>query len=257
MPRKNIFITGAAAGIGKETARLFVEKGWYVGLFDIDEAGLKALSTELGEANCCWHLLDVTDTQSVADAVAFFGQQTEQTMHVLFNNAGIIHAGDIDAISLAQHKQLIDVNVWGVLNCSIQALPLLKQTSGAAIVNMSSASALYGHPSLTSYAASKMAVRSITEGMDLGLAKHGIRVSDLMPIWVKTNLAQTAANEWKGLKSNDVKITPQAVAQRVWKAAHSKKLHWLMGAETYVYNFLGKIMPGGITRRTAAIITKG
>ncbi|MEM8485665.1 MAG: SDR family oxidoreductase [Bacteroidota bacterium] len=256
MPRKNIFITGAAAGIGKETARLFAAKDWFVGLFDIDEAGLKTLSDELGEANACWHVLDVTDTQSVADAVAFFGEKTGQSMHVLFNNAGIIHAGDIDAISLAQHKQLIDVNVWGVINCSVQALPLLKQTKGAAIVNMSSASALYGHPSLTSYAASKMAVRSITEGMDLGLEKHGIRVSDVMPIWVKTNLAKNAANEWQGLKNSDVKITPQAVAKRVWKAAHSKKLHWLMGAETYVYSFLGKIMPAAITRRTAAIITK-
>lgn len=256
MPRKNIFITGAAAGIGKETARLFAEKGWYVGLFDIDEAGLTALASELGDENCCWHLLDVTDTQSVADAVAFFGEQTDQTMHVLFNNAGIIHAGGLDEISLAQHKQLLDVNVWGVLNCAVQALPLLKRTSDAAIINMSSASALYGHPSLTSYAASKMAVRSFTEGMNLGLSDHDIRVSDIMPIWVKTKLAQNAADEWKGLKSSDVKISPQAVARRVWKAAHSKKLHWLMGAETHVYHFLAKIMPGFITHRTAAIITK-
>ncbi len=257
MSRKNIFITGAAAGIGRETARLFASKGWYVGLFDIDESGLQALAKELGEENCCWHLLDVTSTQSVQKAIAFYGNKTDQTMHVLFNNAGIIHAGDIDAIHLEQHKKLIDVNVWGVINCSVQALPLLKQTNDAAIVNMSSASALYGHPSLTSYAASKMAVRSITEGMDLGLAKHGVRVSDVMPIWVKTDLAKNAANEWGGLKNSDVKITPQAVAQRVWKAAHKKKLHWLMGAETRIYHFLAKIMPGEITRRTAAIITKG
>ncbi len=177
-------------------------------------------------------------------------------MNVLFNNAGIIHAGDVDSISLTNHKKLLDINVWGVLNCTIQALPFLKKSKPATIVNMCSASAIYGHPSLTSYAASKMAVRSITEGLDIGLAKHGIKVCDLMPIWVKTDLAQNAASEWDGLKKNDVKISTQAVAKKVWQAVHGSRLHWLMGGETRFYNILTKILPNRITRMTARIILK-
>ena len=256
MPSKNIFITGAAAGIGKETALYFADKGWYVGLFDIDEAGLEALAQTIGEERCCKHYLDVTDESSVGAAIKYFGEQTNGSMNVLFNNAGIIHAGDIDSISLAKHKQLLDVNVWGVINCTVQALPLLKASKPATIVNMCSASAIYGHPSLTSYAASKMAVRSITEGLDLGLKKHGIKVCDLMPIWVNTDLATNAANEWSGLKESDVKITPQAVAKTVWKAVHGGKLHWLMGGETRFYSFLTKILPTSVTRMTAGIIMK-
>ena len=225
-------------------------------MFDIDEAGLGVLAEEIGETGCCAHLIDVRNESSVRDAIAFFAAQTGGQMNVLFNNAGIIHAGDIDSISLANHKRLVDVNIWGVLNCTIQALPLLKKTQPATIVNMSSASAIYGHPSLTTYAASKMAVRSITEGLDIGLAKHGIKVRDLMPIWVKTSLANTAATEWSGLKKRDVKITPQAVAHKVWQAVHGRRLHWLMGAETRFYNVLTKILPNSITRITARIILR-
>ena len=253
---KTIFITGAAAGIGKETALYFAQKGWYVGLFDIDEAGLETLAKEIGEAKCCMHQIDVRDETSVSSAIAFFSAQTDGKMNVLFNNAGIIHAGDIEKISLANHRRLIDINIWGVLNCTIQALPLLKKTQPATIVNMSSASAIYGHPSLTTYAASKMAVRSITEGLDIGLAKHGIMVRDLMPIWVKTSLANTAADEWSGLKKSDIKITPHAVAQKVWQAVHGRRMHWLMGGETRFYNILTKILPNSITRMTARFILR-
>ncbi len=256
MPPKNIFITGAAAGIGRETARYFAANGWFIGLFDIDKKGLAALSEELGPDRCCAHEIDVRDEASVSKAIAFFSNQTGGKMHVLFNNAGIIYAGDIDAISLEQHKRLLDINVWGVINCTVQALPLLKATEPATIVNMCSASAIYGHPSLTTYAASKMAVRSITEGLDIGLATYGIKVCDLMPIWVNTNLADTAANQWSGLKKNDVNITPQAVAKKVWQAVHGRRLHWLMGGETRFYHILTKILPNSVTRFTARYILK-
>lgn len=256
MPPKNIFITGAAAGIGRQTALLFASKGWYVGLFDIDEAALESLAQEIGATQCCHHRVDVRDEVSVQNAIDFFGQHTGDTMNVLFNNAGIIHAGALDSISLDNHRRIIDINFWGVLNCTIQALPLLRKAKPATVVNMSSASALYGHPSLTTYAATKMAVRSITEGLDLALKQDQIKVCDLMPIWVKTSLADNAASEWSGLKSKDVKITPEAVAQTVWRAVHGGKLHWLMGGETRFYNLLNKLLPNRITRLTAGLILK-
>lgn len=256
MSQKSIFITGAAAGIGKETALLFSQKGWYVGLFDIDESGLQALKAQIGESNCYTQHMDVCDQQSVQRALTSFTQQTNGALDVLFNNAGIIYAGEIDAISLDHHRRLIDINIWGVINCTVQALPFLKATPGSQIINMSSASALYGHPYLTSYAASKMAVRSITEGLDIGLHKYGIKVTDLMPLWVKTNLAQDAADQWKGLTMKEVRITTQTIASTVWKAANGSKLHWMVGTMTKFYHVLGKILPSPLMRLSARIILK-
>lgn len=256
MDKNTIFITGAAAGIGKETALLFAQKGWFVGLYDINEAALTPLVEAIGQDQCCAGRIDVSSIDAVQKAIEHFAEVTKGRFNVLFNNAGIIHAGAIDEISLEDQKRLIDINVWGVLNCTIQALPYLKTSTPARIVNMSSASAIYGHPALTAYAASKMAVRSMTQGLDLGLARHGIKVADIMPIWVHTNLAQDAANQWKGLTMAEVKITPQKVAQTVWNAVHRSRLHWLLGAETRFYNFLTKVLPNRLTRLTAGIVIK-
>lgn len=71
--RQSIFITGAASGMGRETARLFAAKGWFVGGYDVNEAGLEALKAELGPDNCVVRLLDVTDRDDYRMAVATFG----------------------------------------------------------------------------------------------------------------------------------------------------------------------------------------
>ena len=256
MNQKSIFISGAASGIGKETALLFSRNGWYVGLFDINEEGLQALRLEIGADRCWSQYMDVCDKESVHNALSSFTQQTDGKLDILFNNAGIIYAGEIDEIDLDKHKRLIDINVWGVINCTVQALPYLKSTPGSQIINMSSASALYGHPYLTSYAASKMAVRSITEGLDVGLNKYGIKVADLMPLWVKTNLAEDAVQQWKGLTMNEVKITTKTIANTVWRAAHSPRLHWMVGTQTKFYHILGKLLPSSLLRLSARIILK-
>jgi len=74
--RKNIFVTGAASGIGRETARFFARQGWFVGIFDVNEEGLRALQSEIGENNCCLGRMDVTDPESVKKSVEAFTEQT-------------------------------------------------------------------------------------------------------------------------------------------------------------------------------------
>ncbi|NBU28081.1 MAG: SDR family NAD(P)-dependent oxidoreductase, partial [Caulobacteraceae bacterium] len=68
--RKAIFITGAASGMGLETARLFASEGWFVGGHDVNAAGLEALRTELGADNCLLSVLDVTDREAYRAAIA-------------------------------------------------------------------------------------------------------------------------------------------------------------------------------------------
>ena len=249
-----IFITGAAAGIGRATARLFAEKGWFVGLYDIDRAGVELLADTIGRDRCAAGEADVSDEASMQRAVAHFGEQTGGRMNVLFNNAGIIRAGAFDAIPASEQRRVIDINVWGVLNTTLQALPLLKATKPARVITMSSASAIHGHPNLVAYAASKMAVRSITQGLDIALRPHGIAVCDLMPIWVRTGLANTASAQWAGLKSADVRLTADRIAGIVWKAAHGRRLHWRIGWKTWYYHFVSRLLPEPLGRLAAHVI---
>ena len=80
--QKSILITGAAAGIGKATAKLFAGHGWLVGVVDRDEAALRALENELG--SCHASVLDITDREAVIATIAQFGELTGGTLDLLF-----------------------------------------------------------------------------------------------------------------------------------------------------------------------------
>ncbi|PQP33314.1 short-chain dehydrogenase, partial [Desulfobacteraceae bacterium SEEP-SAG9] len=79
-----IFITGAASGIGRETALFFAKKGWFVGIYDVNEAGLKSLQTEIGDENCYLGVMDVLDLQRVEEEMIAFAAKTDGKMEVLF-----------------------------------------------------------------------------------------------------------------------------------------------------------------------------
>jgi len=104
------------------------------------------------------------------------------------------------------------VNIKGVLNGCHAALPYLQQASFARVINLSSASAIYGQADLASYATSKFAVRGLTEGLDIEWQKYGIRVFDVMPLFVSTAMV-------KHLKAEDV-------AQDIFKLAQLKDSIW-------------------------------
>ena len=86
---KNIFITGAASGIGKATAIFFAKKGWNVGLFDINEKGLVDVANEIGHNSCMYKKLDVTNLEEWTDAINAYSDYTNGTCDLFFNNAGI------------------------------------------------------------------------------------------------------------------------------------------------------------------------
>ena len=83
---KSIFITGAASGIGKATAISFAEKGWNVGLFDINEEGLKEVANLIGHNKCMYQKLDVTSIQEWKEAEKSFSEYTSGTCNIFFND---------------------------------------------------------------------------------------------------------------------------------------------------------------------------
>ena len=258
-----IFISGAAAGIGKATALKFLAEGWHVGAYDVDRDGLAALANECAEAQLARLVtgtLDVTNNDSWQQALDDFTSRTGGALNVLFNNAGILCSGPFADNALESQQKLIEVNVQGVLAGSYLALAYLKQAAtsqhGARVINMSSASAIYGQPSLAVYSASKFAVRGITEALDLEWAPHGVQVMDVMPLFVRTRMVTNM--DAGSVKRLGVRLTPEDIAATVYKMAHYRgsRVHWPVGLQTKLMLGASKLSPNWLTRLTNRWITR-
>lgn len=236
--KKSIFITGAASGIGRATALCFAQRGWLVGLFDVNEGALASLAVQIGPSTCCWRKLDVTSATDFECAVRQFSEQTGGTMDVLFNCAGVMFVGKFGELGLDKLGQTIRTNVEGTIIGTHVSLPLLRNTPGARVVNMSSASAFYGVPEMAVYSASKAAIRALTEALDLELEQVGITVCDIMPSFVESPMLTGQAREVGSLKSLGVRMEPAQVASEVWRAAHGRKVHWIPEWRIWLTNAL-------------------
>ncbi len=251
-----LFVTGAAAGIGRAVAERFLEAGWFVGLYDVDEAALDELQRQWGRGRCIAARLDVTSPQDWQQALMAFEQATGGRLNVLFNNAGIAVTQPFEEAALQRHHRLIDINLKGVVNGCHLAFPLLKRTPASRVINMCSASALYGQPELGTYSATKAAVRSLTEALDIEWRRHGIRVVDVLPLFVNTAMVTHEVSRMKTVSTLGVRLGPEDVAATVWQLAHaahgSLPVHSLVGWQTRVFALLSKLSPGFMNRMVTA-----
>ena len=254
--RKSIFITGAASGIGAETARLFQSRGWFCGLYDIEEAGLKAEAAKLGAENCHDATLNVTKREDWAAAMAGFGEATGGKMNVLFNNAGIGRHGWFEDIPPEEADLVVDVNVKGVINGIYASIPLLKDTDEARIVNTASTAGVVGSPRLAVYSATKFAVRGLTEALDVELSGLGIRCTSLMPWFIDTPILDMGLTEGANVKmADEIRENGQDVypvslaAETAWEAAHGKDIHYMAGKRAKQARFAARFMPGRMKKQ--------
>ncbi|MBV8978699.1 MAG: SDR family oxidoreductase [Alphaproteobacteria bacterium] len=266
--RKSIFITGAASGIGRATALLFAGKGWFVGAFDLNDSGLQSLAQEIGHDNCLTARLDVTDKRNFDDAVAAFGAETDGRMDVLFNNAGIGESGYFEDVPYEAALRVVQVNFVGVLNGIYAALPLLKATKNSLCFTTSSSSATYGMPRLAVYSATKHAVKGLTEALSIEFARHGIRAADTLPGLIDTAILRNTPNRSEARSAEDAEsmlanapkrgafrlIPPDMVAQAVWDAYTSDKLHWYVPPEIAWIDRIKGIAPEFMRARIQKVI---
>jgi NAD(P)-dependent dehydrogenase (short-subunit alcohol dehydrogenase family) len=254
--QKSIFITGAGSGIGRATAQLFAERGWFVGLFDVNPQGLEETAAMLPEGQRISMAFDVRDRSGWARAVESFGQATNRRMHVLFNNAGVGKGGWIEDMTPDDIDLVLDVNLKGVINGAVAALPLLRETPGARIVNTASVAGVFGAPRLAVYCATKFGVRGLTEALDVEFSRYGVRVVSLMPWFVDTAILDGAADPNSNrrlrdrLVENKTPIYPvRMAAERAWDAAHGDQLHYMVGKEAERARFAARFFPGMMNKR--------
>jgi NAD(P)-dependent dehydrogenase (short-subunit alcohol dehydrogenase family) len=250
-----VFITGAAAGIGRATALTFARNGFTVGGYDIDEGGLKTLADDIQQlgAKVLTGHLDVTDTAEMAQRVTEFATAVGGRLDVLINNAGILRAGRFEEIDPAAHLKEIDINTKGVVNGLHAAFPYLRATPKSVVVNLASASAIYGQAELANYSATKFFVRGITEALDIEWTRYGIRVIAIWPLYVQTAMTETIKTGTT--ESLGIKLTAQDVADAIVAAVEPSRLrrafhqvHFPVGSQTKVLAVASRFSPAWLQR---------
>ena len=184
-------VTGAGSGIGRALALQLAGAGARVAISDVDE-GSAAETAEMAGARARADCLDVTDRMAVsayADSIAAeFGG-----VHLVINNAGVAHGGNVLGMSFADIERVMNVDFWGVVNGSKAFLPHLIASGQGHLVNISSLFGLVPMPSQSAYVAAKYAVRGFTETlrMEMLAAKLPVQVTCVHPGGVKTAIARS------------------------------------------------------------------
>ena len=239
MRGKVAIVTGASSGIGRATARLFVDKGTNVMAVGRNEKELTELKSSLltkkGEIKL--QLADVTELSQldrvVSEAIDHFGK-----IDVLVNSAGVIKNGTIENTSLDDWDRLMNINLRSVFMLMQKSVPHLAKTKGN-VVNVSSVAGPRAFPNLLAYCVSKAATDQLTRCSALELASQSIRVNAVNPGVVVTNLHGRGGMDEKAYNSflEHSKEThplgrvgkPEEVAELIYYLA-SEKASWITGA---------------------------
>jgi len=249
-----VVITGGFTGIGKATARQFLESGARVVACGIERPDQirseDDLSKEFDQAE--YYELDVTK-ESEVQAFASYLEEKYGRCDVLFNNAGVLNPGVLHETPTEEWMRTIDINLNGIYFVSKYVLPLMIKQGRGAIVNTSSMSGLLADHTYSAYNASKGAVANLTRNMALDYAPHGIRVNAVAPGSIRTSMYLGFADRVGGLDVLDYgtgKVyplgrpgLPEEVANAVLFLS-SDKASFITGTNLLV--------DGGITAHTGA-----
>jgi NAD(P)-dependent dehydrogenase (short-subunit alcohol dehydrogenase family) len=186
---KIALVTGGANGIGRGCALALAREGASVVVTDLASTAGRACAAEIEKAGGVAMFLEHDTTSEdawvsvIAQIKARFGK-----LHILVNNAGIAVPGPITETSLADWRKQQAVNVEGVFLGVKHALPLMRESGGGSIINMSSVAGLKGSANLSSYCASKGAVRLFTKAaaLECAAARDGVRVNSVHPGIIET-----------------------------------------------------------------------
>ena len=191
---KVALITGAGSGIGQQTAMLFAREGAQVAIVDVNEKAAKEVASSI--KNSIAVQADVSKAadceRMVAEAEKKFGK-----LNVMFNNAGIMHGKDDDAVSTSEEvwDLTLDINAKGVFLGCKYGIPALKRAGGGSIINTASFVARMGAATpQVAYTASKGAVLAMTRELAIIHARQNIRVNALCPGPLKTELLMAFLN---------------------------------------------------------------
>ena len=207
MQSRRFLITGGSQGIGAAIVQHARQAGHQVVFTGRNDAHIESTARDTGAHGVRADVaVDGDNARVVDEAVAKLGG-----IDVLINNAGVGYNAEIGALDINAMRNLFATNVFGMVDLTNRVVPLMKAQADGDIVNIASTSGTKGAKGATAYAASKWAVRGITQCWQAELRPHGIRVVSILPSEVQTNwMGKTGRNNPNKLYAEDIAATIMA-----------------------------------------------
>lgn len=228
--RKVAIVTGGASGIGKAICKELAANNVYVIISDINERSGQTLEAELNKEVITSRFvhLDVTGYNSVEYVIKGIYEEFGR-LDYLFNNAGIAMYGEMYDTKIEDWKEIMDINLWGIIYGTEIGYKIMKKQGFGHIVNTSSAAGLGPSPVSTAYATTKHAVVGLTTSLHYEAEEFGVKVSTLCPTFVDTPIFDEAKaiNIDKSMMAKQLKkqkmMSPQQLAKITLNGVHKNK----------------------------------
>jgi len=254
--KKVAVVTGAGSGIGRALAINLAKEGCHLALSDINEAGLRETvdlvysTIDKSSINISTHKLDVADQKAIfeyADTVV----REHSHVDLIINNAGVASHSRIEDISHEDFEWVININMWGVINCTRAFLPFLKLRPEAHIVNIASINSIIGFPANGPYTVSKYAVQGFTETLIQEFRRTNLRISSVHPGGIRTNIANSTRNApAKSIQTfNKVAATtPDRAAKIIIRGIKRNKEKIFVGLDALLMQIFKRLFPNAAVR---------
>jgi NAD(P)-dependent dehydrogenase (short-subunit alcohol dehydrogenase family) len=262
-------VTGAASGIGRATALAAARAGARLVITDVDDAALKSVAAEVGDAAALVRALDITNADAVS-ALASDTHAAHGSVDVAMNIAGIATWGPVERLSREQWRRTIEVDLMGPIHVIESFVPAMVDAGrGGQLVNVASAAALLGLPWHAPYSAAKFGLRGISEVLRFDLRRHGIGVTLVCPGGVATPIVDSVDiagvdrgamrdSQWTQRFLRHAK-TPEHAADRILDGITRNRYLVHTSAEIRLLHLMQRIAPhsyAGVMRAMNAVFVK-
>jgi len=246
LDQQTIVITGGSSGIGLATARMAAERGANVVIIARNEEGLTKAAEQIRSqgGRCDTIGADVGDRAAVKAAVETVIQR-HGGFDTWVSNAGVGVYAKLEELSDAEHRQLFETNYWGVVHCATEALPHLKQRGGA-LITTGSISSQMPAPVLSSYTASKYAVKGYIDSLRLELIHENapVSVTLIQPSGINTPFGEHALNRMDGRTQVPPPVySPDIVAKAICRAAEHPTRDMIVGGAGRAMTLFSRLFP--------------
>ena len=253
MKDKVVIVTGASSGIGKATALYFAKKGSNVVLAARSEGKLKAVEEEISkEGGSC--LSVPCDVSKPTDCENLISKTVEKfkKIDVLINNAGISMRAIFNETDLSVIREVMDINFFGMVNCTKYALPYILKNKGS-VVGVSSIAGYVGLPARTGYSASKYAMHGFLDALRIENIEKGLHVLVACPGFTASNIRTSALTadgtaQGESPRSEAKMMQPGEVATDIYKSIVNRDQSFVLTSEGKLAVFLSKWAPKFLQR---------